>query len=256
MRIALLACLLAPVLAASRNRPGPVSSLPDWVEVCGRNDPDLNLCIKDKLVKNIRKAKDGISELGVPPLEPFVVREMLVEYRQGDVAGKMLIKNSRTHGLTDVIVGDVRANLDDGGLFRMEVDVGFQQLFLEGDYKAQGKIIVFPINGKGVYNISMADVTATWNVTGEYFRKAGKKFLRLTRFDMFPEVGDMEVYASNLFTGNDEFNKAALAFANEFWPVLYTELLPFANEGWDKVMRNEANKVLARIPFNLLFPDE
>ncbi|XP_049774148.1 uncharacterized protein LOC126161990 [Schistocerca cancellata] len=257
---ALFAFLLAAAATAASAAPrGPerlITKLPSWFKTCSRNDPNLNECIRQMIMETVRKSKDGIPELGAPATEPFLVREMLLEYQQGDVEGKVLIKNSLAHGLSDVIVKDVRMNLNDGGKFRFEADVIFKRLLLEGEYKGQGKIITFPIDGKGVFNNSMTDVVGTFNVTGEYYQKAGRPFLKLTRFSFLPEVGTMKVYASNLFAGNDELNKAALAFANEFWPVLYKELLPYADEAWDKVMRNEGNKVLAAIPFDVLFPDK
>lgn len=46
--------------------------------------------------------------LDLPPLDPFLIPEMLVEYRQGDVRGKMLVKNSKSYGLTNLLVRDVR----------------------------------------------------------------------------------------------------------------------------------------------------
>jgi len=38
----------------------------------------------------------------------------------------------------------------------IEVDFRLPSVFVEGEYKAQGKIVGFPLGGKGVYNISMS----------------------------------------------------------------------------------------------------
>ena len=48
-----------------------------------------------------------------------------------------------------------RANLNDPSNLLIEVDLRFPSVFVEGEYKAQGRIVAFPLGGKGVYNISM-----------------------------------------------------------------------------------------------------
>nr|CAD7580400.1 unnamed protein product [Timema californicum] len=89
----------------------------------------------------------------------------------------------------------------------MEVDVKFPGVFIEGSYKANGLIVVFPINGKGVFNISMSDVSATWKLSGQVIKRNEVDYLRLDHFNMRPVVGDMKFYASELFTGSDELSE-------------------------------------------------
>ena len=47
---------------------------------------------------------------------------------------------------------------------------------------------------------------------------------------------------------------AALLFVNQYWPVFYKELLPFAAEGWDEFLRGTLNKLFLQVPFNTIFP--
>jgi hypothetical protein len=48
-----------------------------------------------------------------------------------------------------------RANLSDPSNLVIEVDFRLPTVFIEGDYKAQGKIAGLPLGGKGVYNMTM-----------------------------------------------------------------------------------------------------
>lgn len=50
-------------------------------------------------------------------------------------------------------------------------------------------------------------------------------------------------------------DKAALRFANLYWPTIYKELLPFAAEGWDKFLRGQLNKFFLKFPFRAIFPE-
>jgi hypothetical protein len=48
-----------------------------------------------------------------------------------------------------------RANLSDPSNLVIEVDFRLPTVFIEGEYKAQGKIAGLPIGRKGVYNMTM-----------------------------------------------------------------------------------------------------
>lgn len=50
-------------------------------------------------------------------------------------------------------------------------------------------------------------------------------------------------------------DKAALRFANLYWPTIYKELLPYADEGWDKFLRGQLNKFFLKFPFRAIFPE-
>jgi hypothetical protein len=43
----------------------------------------------------------------------------------------------------------------------IEVDMRFPSIFVEGEYKAQGRIVGLSLGGKGVYNISMSKAEVT-----------------------------------------------------------------------------------------------
>jgi hypothetical protein len=48
-----------------------------------------------------------------------------------------------------------RTNLSDPSNLVIDVDFRIPAMVVKGEYKSQGKVVGFPINGKGVYNISM-----------------------------------------------------------------------------------------------------
>ncbi|PSN55183.1 hypothetical protein C0J52_00604 [Blattella germanica] len=203
----------------------------------------------------VRRFSGGVAALELPPFDPMLVPEILLDYEQQGVSGKMIVKNSRATGLGDAQILSFRANLSDPQDLRVEVGFAIPHVFVEGEYKADGKIVAFPIAGKGVYNISMSEVRGTWVVRGDLVDVDGESFMKARHVDMYPEVGDMKVYASNLFTGNEDLNKVALKFANDYWPLFYKELLPFAAEGWDQFLRGMLNKLLLKVPFRTLFPE-
>jgi hypothetical protein len=51
------------------------------------------------------------------------------------------------------------------------------------------------------------EVTGTWEVQGELVTIAGDQYLQVRHVNILPEVGDMKIYASNFFTGNEELSE-------------------------------------------------
>jgi hypothetical protein len=50
-------------------------------------------------------------------------------------------------------------------------------------------------------------VTGTWGVRGDLVTIDGDEYMKVRQVNMLPEVGDMQLYASNLFTGNDDLSE-------------------------------------------------
>lgn len=53
-------------------------------------------------------------------------------------------------------MGFCRSNLEDPEKQVFEVDIFLPKVLVEGTYKTEGHLGTFPLNGKGVYNISMS----------------------------------------------------------------------------------------------------
>ena len=53
------------------------------------------------------------------------------------------------------------------------------------------------------------DISGTFTVNGYIVEINGEKYMKARHVHMYPQVGNMKVYASNLFTGNDELSKYA-----------------------------------------------
>jgi hypothetical protein len=49
-----------------------------------------------------------VTALGVPPFDPLFTPEVMLNYKQGDTEGNMIIKNSKFYGLKDAEILDFR----------------------------------------------------------------------------------------------------------------------------------------------------
>jgi hypothetical protein len=46
----------------------------------------------------------------------------------------------------------------------------------------------------------------------------------------------------------------ALTFANQFWRVIFQIMMPYAEEGFEKITRPILNQVFLEVPYDQLFP--
>ncbi|XP_067014328.1 protein takeout [Anabrus simplex] len=247
-------CLVV-LVAACKAAPSP-SAIGKKLGLCSRKTPDLDTCLRNRLQVLIPDViKNGFPELDLLPSEPAYIKELLVQYRNGNWTADMALKNTKTYGISGVQIHRVRTQLDDPKNFHAEIDFTMPAILVEGDYKVDAKLFGIPLNTKGFFNISMTNVSATWDITGVHINKGGEDFVRVTRFSMLPEVGDLKVYGSNLIPGNEELSQAAVAFFNRYWRFVYQELLPVSNDTWGNFMKDALNLIFLRVPFKELFPE-
>lgn len=229
--------------------------VPTYLEPCRRNSPEFNKCIRSALQLLMAKlSKSGIPELELESLDPLKIAELIMTYDGGDVAGKVLLTDTYTRGFSAVKIMDVRSKTDDPNFFGMEIDFFVPRVVTNGNYKMDGHVAKFPVTGKGIYNITATDVSGTWRLIGSPVVEDGEKFMRIDRLSVRPEVGNLKIHASNLINENPELSQVALAFVNRFWKVLYQEMVPYAEEHFDKILRQLVNKIFLKIPYDQLFP--
>ncbi|XP_067013908.2 circadian clock-controlled protein daywake [Anabrus simplex] len=230
-------------------------SIVQEISSCHRNRPDFETCLRGKLEALLPEiGKTGVPEVGIESTDPFEIPELLVQYRNGNWSADLKITNSKTWVSDETKITDLRADINDPKRFKMGVNFFMPTLYTEGNYKVDARLLI-PIRTKGYYNITMSDIKATAEISGDHFEKDGVDYVKIKDFNMMPDVGDMKVYVSNLFPGNDELSQAALDFGNRYWRLIYKELLPFTNDQWAGQAIDTLNKVFTEVPFNELFPE-
>lgn len=222
---------------------------------CRRSQEDFDDCLLNHLREAFPKvSKEGLADEQLPPFDPFYVPELLTSYEGEAIKAKTIVKNSYTHGFSNMKFLSLKTKLDDPENMEMEIEYSVPRTIVEGTYKVEGLLSDIPIAGKGVYNISMTNITGKVKVEGYLVKVNGEDYLRVHKVGLRPKVGTMKIYASNLVNGNPELSAMALAFANQFWKPLYEEMLPYVEEGFDKIFRNYINKYTMKVPYDTMFP--
>ncbi|RLU21558.1 hypothetical protein DMN91_005931 [Ooceraea biroi] len=149
------------------------------------------------------------------------------------------VTDVNTYGLAKTRFLAVRPEYSDDFL-KLEIDVEIPKMLIEGNFKAEG--------GMGAFNLE--DIKGTWAIEGHV---ANDRWT-IEHFLISPEIGKMQIWFSDLFNGNEELNKTALKFVNEYWPSLYRSVLPFMAEMWDAELTQISNRIFSKVSFSKTFP--
>ncbi|CAH2102604.1 unnamed protein product [Euphydryas editha] len=197
----------------------------------------------------------GIKEIGIPALDPYVQKELKLEYKNNQIQAKMINKNIRVVGLKDSTVRDVRLRADDDS-FHLEIDMFSPAVTVSGDYEGSGSYNALTfVNAHGIYITNMTDLVYTWKLDGKPETINDEVYMRITSFDMRPDVSSMHIHLTNDAPETRELTDLGVRLVNENWRLLYKELLPLAQNNWNKIGLKVANKIFLKMPYNRLFPN-
>jgi Haemolymph juvenile hormone binding protein (JHBP) len=125
------------------------------LEKCQAGD---SRCIVRVANEVVARARYGYPELGLPILDPLRVEKMNVDQGgNGPVNLKIALRNIDLTGLAGTqfrkIVG-FKPNAD-----RLKVELQFfhPMMRIEGPYRLNGKVLILPVQGNGIANISLCE---------------------------------------------------------------------------------------------------
>lgn len=64
----------------------------NYFKVCDRNALDVNDCLADAIQKGIASMVDGIPDLNVPPIDPYLQKDFKLDYKNNQVCPYLLTR--------------------------------------------------------------------------------------------------------------------------------------------------------------------
>ncbi|XP_067621318.1 uncharacterized protein [Eurosta solidaginis] len=228
----------------------PVSELPADIPTCEQSDININECIKRSFQDMIPRLKNGIKELNIPPMDPFIIARNNIEVRTGFAQGRVQVRNVRVFGISEGQVQKVDFHLN-GNKVRMGLVTQMPRFYVEGNYKADMLINEVKMTPKGYFNVTMTDLLLTSDAEGELYERDGHTYLKLTKFNFDPDIGDMNIYASNLVP-DPALNAVILDLVNQYWPQVYKIMIPQTRNTWEPMFLQVTNLFFGAVPFDLM----
>ncbi|XP_052125480.1 protein takeout-like [Frankliniella occidentalis] len=246
-----IAVIVALLIAVVTRTSAAAVKAGDLFDLCKRNDPQLNECVKDSITKLRATFKKGIPELRVPSLDPMVVPRISLNQGNGPVSITSSFKDLHIQGFSDVQINSVKVDLPN---FRIDVDCYLPWFYTWGDYDIKGQILILPISGNGPSWSNYTDVRGRAVITGHEVVKKNKTYFGMEDMKFDVDVGHATIHMDNLFNGNKALGDTMNQFMSDNWKAVYSELKPVINEAVGTLLRDVAKKIFDKFPLEELFP--
>lgn len=125
--------------------------------LCKKNDPNLDKCLKTSIQSVIPELSEGYPKLRIPAIEPFELPSLEIDHGKGSskaVSIDLKLKDVKIMGLTSTVVDSLKIDVDN---YKLTGKIGFSKpLVITGQYTVNGKVLVLPITGNGACNIVLS----------------------------------------------------------------------------------------------------
>jgi len=128
----------------------------------------------------------------------------------------------------------------------------FPKLVISGNYNTTGRILVLPITGEGLANISITNVDVDLGMDLRYYKKKGVDHFMVSKYKVNFTGDGLTINLENLLkdkTLSDNMN----VVLNENWKDVLEELRPAISETIGEIIKLTINQASEVVPFDELF---
>ncbi|XP_035898025.1 protein takeout [Anopheles stephensi] len=242
-------CFLALALTTIEGK-----DLPSSFEKCHRSDPQFDQCLRSAVNGAILLLKDGLPEFGILPLDPLAVDSLVIE--QGKPSSPIKLKqhftNVRLSHLTESNILKYRTDLKK---LIIKAEAITPQIQFVGNYTMDGRILVLPITGKGVANITLHRLKTHHELIGELVERNGEQYMHIRKYLVHFEPKLVTFQFGNLFNGDERLGKTMHQVLNDNWEVVFRELRSSYEDTFGYIFKKISNQIFLKVPMNKIFPE-
>ncbi|CAG9806930.1 unnamed protein product [Chironomus riparius] len=221
-----------------------IFSLPYDVEKCKIDDESCLLTSSNKV---LQKYYGGIPEIDLASLDPFLVNQFFVDRKYSTIKIKNGdFSNMKMRGLQSATIEKISGFDKD----HLEIEFKAPKLTFTGSFKADAKVLFFPINTDGEFTLKLYDYDAKLNIKLDRYTRNRTKYFQTTGYCIHSTVrtGDIDStgvpkivnWLINLHF-NSLFKSSIQSFVDDIWSAYYEKAI---------------NVMLTKVPIGELFTCE
>ncbi|KAF2900436.1 hypothetical protein ILUMI_05753 [Ignelater luminosus] len=224
-------------------------NLPAYLPRCYLDDPKLNECVL-KAFNEIRPhVSNGIAEIGLPPLNPFIISKLSVEQDTSLAKYTVTGVNYTTRGLDNY---DIKEFQYDCRTMTFRFRIEFDSILMTSLYEVHGHLAHIPVEGKGLGSHAYSPVNAVFEINGGMRKLRGINYYDTKYVNVTLDMGEGSYHLDGLFD-----NKQLERMTNEMLNInsdMVVKALTPALEKIAKIAVMRFMKTLFKIPYHKLFP--
>ncbi|CAH0722884.1 unnamed protein product, partial [Brenthis ino] len=226
------------------------AQIPDYIKVCKRDQATIDNCVWNA-IENLRpQLVSGIPELNVPSIEPFYIPEIVA------VSGELVPlkasgKDVRVSGAGNFTIKSVSVNLE---ALTIRARVRFPKLHLDGRYNLDTKILIVPLRGEGNLVADAVKCDAEILLKSKLVEREEKQYLHFSNMNVDINIKDYRIRLDGLFNGNKALGEATNEAINQNRAEFLKTMQPYLEKTVAKILLDDANKIVASIPYDEILP--
>ncbi|XP_023245261.1 protein takeout-like isoform X2 [Copidosoma floridanum] len=252
----LAGCLVsAQVIIDAGDNPGaeePDFPIPEYIKPCSRKDPEISKCIQIAFNHLRPYLVDGHTDLDVPPIEPLVIPELLMENGQGAVRVRAVFSNITAFGPGNYSISKVRSDIKN---LRLDITLGIPSIEIRGRYSVVGQVLLFPIKSIGDFWAFFGDVVAFARVQGVEERRNGVRYMRIAKMQIDFKLERARFNINDKVNGDNVIGQAMNNFLNQNHKEIIDEMRPAASASIAKHFMAFLNNAFTKIPLKVWLSD-
>ncbi|XP_020288987.1 uncharacterized protein LOC109857251 isoform X2 [Pseudomyrmex gracilis] len=231
------------------------ATLPSYIKVCSRKDPDINNCIVNSVDQLRKKLATGLKELNVPAIEPLYLPHVYLTRGSGSRSNKfdVNITDLQVFHIPEFQVIWFKA---DPEKLKFEFQLLFPKLDFQGKYKINASFLLLKLIGEGNLNGTFNDYKASFILKGQKVVQNNITYAHFTKFKInIISANKTRIFFDNLFNGNAVLGAASNDLLNNNSDLFLQELNPALETEVTKIFSDIASKISSSFTYDELFPD-
>ncbi|XP_065203818.1 circadian clock-controlled protein daywake-like isoform X2 [Planococcus citri] len=230
--------------------------LPSYVKTCRRKEPDLAKCLVEETMESVRPYLPvGIPKMKIPALEPLVIPNLEINRRQEALDLKLIVKDIKAWGGTNFVVKNVKVSYEK---LQAEGTIILPLIHTTCEYDIDGRMLVIPLKGKGVFKGNITNIRADVSGSGELTTdKKGRQIAQIKTVVVKLKIGDATGTATNTDgnRNNDVITETAINFYTNNRRQVLDIATPIAEEIAAEFIIQFGNQILGAVLLDEILPD-
>ncbi|XP_077290330.1 circadian clock-controlled protein daywake-like [Arctopsyche grandis] len=183
----------------------------EYIDICYRDDPNLNQCLTKEANKILKKFSKGVPEIGIVSTDPFFIGDVdVIPEKSSSLSLKQ--KNSVLKGIKNANIIDLQIDpIQKTGFIRGVVNVT-----LNSKYVVNGRLLLFPITGDGDMSIKITnfDIQIKWNWF-TFIGQDGKEYSQFKHYTSKYDYENVKFKLNGLFNNDKVLGDAMNSILNQ-----------------------------------------
>ncbi|XP_060810447.1 uncharacterized protein LOC106141628 [Amyelois transitella] len=225
-----------------------ILTTPEYIQPCSRSDPQLDTCIKNSFNHLRPYLARGLSDIGLPPMEPLYIDRLVMENDAGPVRVTAAFSNITVIGPSNYTVTKIRSDLK-----KLRIDMGLilPRIEITGRYEVSGQVLLFPVRSQGDFWAAFIDVAAIAKVFGTEVEKDNIKYMSAERLLVDFKLRNSRFRVRDTVNFGSVIGEAMNQFLNNNAAEIIEEMRPAAAVSIAKHFKAFLNAAFMKVPIDV-----